>query len=198
MKTSTWIAVALAAAGCAGGPIAGQVRDEDLARIGGAKGGQVRDAGQELEAARQELAAARTRLADARKQEKAGEAERDSAEDELEKASRAAAAAEARARAAKAGGEYAEKRVEAAEAEETAAKLRLEVASAKVELEKLQALEKADAPVLVEYDRGAFYERVARSQRELDDATKEALEADREAKAAQRVWEQLARKVPRS
>jgi hypothetical protein len=193
MKVSTLIVivVALAVAGCAGSPV--KVRDEDFARL---DAGQLKEVSQELGAAQDELAGAKAKITGARKELEVSKDELATAEKERDKRVEEAKAAEARFRAAQAHADHAEKVIDAREADEAAATRRVELARAKVELVKFQALEQSKAPALAEYDRGAFYERVGKTQREFDAARKDALEAEQKAQKAEREWQELARKAP--
>ena len=191
MKASTLIVIALVLAGCAGTPV--KVRDEDFARL---DAGQLKEVSQELGAAQDEVAGAKAKIAAARKEEETSKDELATAEKERDKRVEEAKAAEARFRAAEARAEHVEKLIDAREADEAAATRRVELARAKVELVKFQALEQSKAPALAEYDRGAFYERVGKAQREFDAARKDALEAEQEAQKVEREWHELARKVP--
>lgn len=195
MRTVGLVAVALAAAGCSHGP-SSKVLEADYARLQPEQTVTVEVAQAELARAREELAAARSRFGDARREEALAAADRDAAAAERKRVERLLENAEARHRAADARREYAEKLLAAREADEEAAKRRVELAGAKIELVKLQALERGKVQPAAPYDQSGFYARVAEAQRRLDDARATFEKRDAEAREGQRRWEGLARKVP--
>ena len=82
------------------------------------------------------------------------------------------------------------------EAKQELARAQVEATEAKLELAKLQALERANPETAAKQHRGEFYGRAASSQKDHDAAFQKAWRAEAEAREKQQRWEELARKVP--
>lgn len=193
MRLSTCCFFALLAAGCASAPPT--VRDADWVRVPIPQSEALTSAGDEVRLAREELGRARDGIGEARREEASVEADKRAAQEENARVERLVQAAKARTRAAEARADYVEKLLEARRAAEAAAQARVDLANAKVELLRFQALEQAKAPALSQYDKGAFYEQAAASQRKADEARAEARKRSEEATAARRAWEDRQREV---
>jgi chromosome segregation ATPase len=196
MKPSSLIVLALLALGCSQPQrIPDKVLEADLSKLDPAMTSQLQAAREEAAQAQVELTGAGRQLAEARQEGSLSDSDRKAAEAETDRVKKLAEVAETRRRAAEARRDYADKLLDAHEAMENAAKLRVELADAKLELLKFQAVETTNAQAVAKFDKSAFYERVAKAQRQHDEARGKASKLQDEVTAKRARWEDLARKV---
>jgi IgA-specific serine endopeptidase len=197
MKTKATIIVALMFTGCGGAPrVPDKLLDAESGKLGPAAAAQLSAGRQELEQSRAEAVRAGDAIVQARQEVQLAESEQKKTEVELERAKKAFEDAQVRKEAADARRAYATKLVDAREAAEEAAKSRVDLADAKLEDTKVEAIKQVNAPAGEQFQRSEFTDRVAKSQRKVDDAERKARELQQDATERQRRWEELARKAP--
>lgn len=197
MKTQSFVVVALVLAGCGGAPrVPDKVLDAEAAKLDPAASAQLSTAREELEQSRAGVARATDAVGQAQQEAKLAESEQKKVEVEVEVAKKALADAELRRKAADARRAYADKLVNARVAAEDAAKAHVELADAKLEHSKVVAIQQVNARAGEQFRRSDFTERLADSQRKVEDADRKARALEQEATERQHRWEDLARKAP--
>jgi len=198
MRLVDLVVVGVIAVACGHARIPDKVFEADVAKLDPAAVAQLDAARAEIGQAQGEISIASQQVGEARAQHSLGEADQKTAEAEEERVKKLVEAAEVRRRAADAHHDYAEKLIESREAAEEAGRCRVELAEAKLELARFESLAQANPAAAAPYKKADFLDRVAKTQRDLDDTRQKVAKLDQEAKRDEQKWKDLAAKVPKT